>query len=76
MGEPGYLRCRSVAEARRVAAEIDVMLTRTLPHHTAEEVERERETLKLREAFVRVDILKIHDDYSLTGCRRNAPEGS
>ncbi len=70
MSEP--VRMRSLAEARAAVAYLDAVQRKPVVVPSASELERERETLRLRGEFLRLDI-RVRDDWSLSGDRRDAP---
>lgn len=67
-----YPRMRSLQEARAVVAYLDAVQRRPIVVPSSHELAQERTTLRLRDEFLRVDILKIHDDWSLSGDTRTA----
>jgi hypothetical protein len=68
-------RFRTPEETRREVQRHETFLSRPLIPPTRLEIEREAETLALRKAFRAVDMI-VCDALSITGCMRNAPEGS
>lgn len=69
------IECRSVEHAKRVAANLDALDAWLSGKRPQTQAEYDLETLRLTNDFAAIDMCAL-DGWSLTGCRRNAPEGS
>lgn len=66
----GDLRYRTPAELAEIRQAQDDLMKRFVVRPTLAQLAYEHETLELRRQFLALDLV-VHDDWSLTGCRRD-----